>query len=101
MLSSQFPMSNVWFKQDEENLELYHMLNTAVEISDNLKFSLSWKPIPCVWIISVWRVLLCPWKYLLVKEKELLCWWELSKFLHAASLENPRKVDVSDFEVKN
>ena len=101
MLSSQFPMSNVWFKQDEENLELYHMLNTAVEISDNLKFSLSWKPIPCFWIISVWRVLLFPWKYLLVKEKELLCWWELSKFLHPASLENPRKVDVSDFEVKN
>ena len=28
--------SNVWLKQDEENLELYHMLNIAVEISDNL-----------------------------------------------------------------
>ena len=98
---SQFPMSNVWFKQDEENLELYHMLNIAVKISDILKFSLSWKPIPCFWIISVWRVLLFPWKYLLVKEKELFCWRELSKFLHTASLENPRKVDVSDFQVKN
>ena len=27
---SQFLMSNVWFKQDEENLELYHMLNIAL-----------------------------------------------------------------------
>ena len=24
------------------------------------------------------------WKYLLVKEKELLCWWEVSKFRRAA-----------------
>ena len=32
------------------------------------------------------------WKYLLVKEKELLCWWEVSKFRRAALFANARKV---------
>ena len=33
-------------------------------------------------------------------EKELFCWWEVSKFLCAALFVNARKVDVSDFRLK-
>ena len=53
------------------------------------------------WSISVQWVSLFPWKYLLVNEKELFCWWEVSKFLCAALFVNARKVDVSKFQVKN
>ena len=66
-------------------------------MSDKLKFSLSWKPIPHFLIISVEQVSLLPWKYLPVKGKELLCWWLVSKFLRVALFANARKVDVSEF----
>ena len=66
-------------------------------MSDKLKFSLSWKPIPYFLIISFERVSLLPWKYLPVREKELLCWWLVSKFLRVALFANARKVDVSEF----
>ena len=69
-------------------------------MSNKLTCLLLWKPIPYFLIISVRRVSLFPWKYLLVKEKEL-CWWDVSKFLRAALFANARKVDVSQFEVKN
>ena len=39
--------------------------------------------------------------YLLVEEKEFFCSWKESKFLHAASFANARKVNVSEFQVKN
>ena len=68
-------------------------------MSNELKFLLSWKPIPHFWIISVRRASLLPWKYLLVEEGEFFCF--LFKFLHAASFANARKVDVSEFQVKN
>ena len=70
-------------------------------MSNKLKFSISWKPIPHFWSISVQWVSLFPWKYLLVNEKELFCWWEVSKFLCVALFVNARKVDVSEFQVKN
>lgn len=53
------------------------------------------------WIISVRRVSLFSWKHLSVKEKELFCWREVSKFLRAALFSNARKVEVSEFQVKN
>ena len=70
-------------------------------MSNKLKFSFSWKPIPRFWIISVRQVLLFPLKNLLVNEKELFCWWEVSKFLRAALFPNARKVDVSKFQIRN
>ena len=70
-------------------------------MSNELKFLLSWKPIPHFWIISVRRASLLPWKYLLVEEKEFFCSWKVSKFLHAASFANARKVTVNEFQVKN
>ena len=36
-----------------------------------------------------------------MEEKYFLCSWKVSKFLHAASFANARKVDVSEFQVKN
>ena len=39
-------------------------------MSNELKFLLSWKPIPHFWIISVRRASPLPWKYLLVEEKK-------------------------------
>ena len=53
------------------------------------------------WIISVRLASLLAWKYLLVEEKEFFCSWKVSKFLHAASFANARKVNVSEFQVKN
>ena len=70
-------------------------------MSNELKFLLSWKPIPHFWIISERRASLLPWKYVLVEEKEFFCPWKVSKFLHTASFANGRKVDVSEFRVKN
>ena len=70
-------------------------------MSNELKFLLSWKPIPHFWIISVRRASLLSWKYLLVEGKEFFCSWKVSKFLHAASFANARKVDVREFQVKN
>ena len=70
-------------------------------MSNELKFLSSWKPIPHFLIISVRRASLLPWKYLLVEEKEFFCSWKVSKFLHAASFANARKVNVSEFQVKN
>ena len=69
-------------------------------MSNKVKFSLSWKTIPRFWIISVKQVSLFHWKYLLVKEKELFCWWEVSKFFREALFANVKKVDVSEFQVK-
>ena len=40
-------------------------------------------------------------KVCLVEEKEFFCPWKVSKFLHTASFANGRKVDVSEFRVKN
>ena len=45
----------------------------------------------------VQQVLILLWKYLLVKEEELLYWWKVSKFLLAALFANARRVDVSKF----
>ena len=70
-------------------------------MSNELKFLLSWKPIPHFLIISVRRASLLPGKYLLVEEKEFFCSWKVSKFLHEALFANARKVDVSEFQVKN
>ena len=67
----------------------------------NLSFDIMKALIPHFWSISVQWVSLFPWKYLLVNEKELFCWWEVSKFLCAALFVNARKVDVSKFQVKN
>ena len=50
--------------------------------------------------MSVQRVLILLWKYLLVKEEELFYWWKVSKFLLAALFANARRVDVSKFRVK-
>ena len=70
-------------------------------MSKELKFVSSWKPIPHFLIISVRRASLLPWTYLLVKEEEFFSSLKVSKFLHAASFANARKVDVSEFQVKN
>ena len=51
--------------------------------------------------MSVQRVLILLWKYLLVKEEELFYWWKVSKFLLAALFANARRVDVSKFRVEN
>ena len=51
--------------------------------------------------MSVQRVLILLWKYLLVKEEELFCWWKVSKFLLAALFANAGRVDVSKFWVEN
>ena len=59
------------------------------------------KPISHLWIISVFRASLLPWEYLLVKEKEFFCSWKVSKFVNAVSFASARKVDVSEFQVKN
>ena len=66
-----------------------------------IKFLSSGKPIPHFLIISVRRASLLPWKYLLVEEEEFFCSLKVSKFLHAASIANARKIDVSEFQVKN
>ena len=52
-------------------------------------------------IISVQPASLLSRKYLLVEGKEFFCSWKVSKFLHPASFVNARKVDVSEFQVKN
>ena len=70
-------------------------------MSNELEFLLSWKPMTDFWIISGRRASLLPWKYLLVEEEEFFCSLKVSKFLHAASFANARKVDVSEFQVKN
>ena len=36
-----------------------------------------------------------------MEEKEFFSSWKVTKFLHAASFANTRKVDLSEFEVKN
>ena len=67
-----------------------------------LKFLLSWKPISRFWIISVRRASLLPWKtwkYLLVEGKEFFWSWKVSKFLHADSFANARKVDISEYQI--
>ena len=69
-------------------------------MSNKVKFLLLWKTIPRFWIISVGQVSLFHWKYLLVKEKELFCWWEVSKFFSEALFANVKKVDASEFQVK-
>ena len=51
--------------------------------------------------MSVQRVLILLWKYLLVKEEELFYWWKVSKFLLAPIFANARRVDVSKFRVEN
>ena len=70
-------------------------------MSNEIKFLSSWKPFRQFLIVSVRRVSLLPWKYLLVEEEEFFCSLKVSKFLHAASFANTRKVDVSEFQVKN
>ena len=70
-------------------------------MSNELKFLSSWKLIPHFLIISVRRASLLPWTYLLVEEEQFFCSLKVSKFLHAASFANARKVDVSEFQVKN
>ena len=52
-------------------------------------------------VISVRRASLLPSKYLLVEEEEFFSSLKVSKFLHAASFANVRKVDVSEFQFKN
>ena len=52
-------------------------------------------------IISVRRTSLLSWKYLLVEEEEFFCSLTVSKFLYAGSFANAKKVDVSEFQVKN
>ena len=51
--------------------------------------------------MSVQRVSILLWKYLLVKEEELFYWWKVSKFLLVALFANARRVDVSKFRVEN
>ena len=51
--------------------------------------------------MSVQRVLILLWKYLLVKEEELSYWGKVSKFLLAALFANARRVDVTKFRVEN
>ena len=70
-------------------------------MSNELQFLSSRKPIPHFLIISVRRASLLPWKYLFVEEEEFFCSLKVSKFLHAASFANARKVDVTEFKVKN
>ena len=70
-------------------------------MSNELKFLSCWKPIHQFLIISVRRASLLPWKYLLVEEEEFFCSLKVSKFLHAASFANARKVDISELKVKN
>ena len=70
-------------------------------MSNELKFLSSWKTIPHFLIVSVRRASLLRWKYLLLEEEEFFCSLKVSKFLHAASFANARKVDVSEFQVKN
>ena len=67
----------------------------------NLSFDIMKALIPQFWSISVQWVSLFPWKYLVVNEKELFCWWEVSKFLCAALFVNAREVDFCKFQVKN
>ena len=70
-------------------------------MSNELKFLLSWKLSLIFKIISVRPASLLSRKYLLVEGKEFFCSWILSKFLHPASFANARKVDVSEFQVKD
>ena len=70
-------------------------------MGNELKFLLLWKPISRFSIISVRRASLLPWKYLLVEGKEFFWSWKVSKFLHADSFANARKVDVSEYQIKN
>ena len=35
------------------------------------------------------------------ERKRIFCSWKVSKFIHAASFANARKVNVSEFQVKN
>ena len=70
-------------------------------MSNELQFLSSRKPIPHFLIISVRRASLLPWKYLLEEEEEFFCSLKVSKFLHAASFANARKVDIAEFKVKN
>ena len=56
-------------------------------MGNELKFLLLWKPISRFSIISV----------LLVEGKEFFWSWKVSKFLHADSFANARKVDVSEY----
>ena len=48
----------------------------------------------------VQRVLILLWKYLLVKEEELFCWWKVSKFLLAALFANARILMLANFGLK-
>ena len=70
-------------------------------MSNELKFLSSWKSIPPFLIISVRRATLLSWKYLLVEKEESFRSLKVPKFLHAASFANARKVDDSEFQVKN
>ena len=70
-------------------------------MSNELQFLSYRKPIPHFLIISVRRASLLPWKYLFVEEEEFFCSLKVSKFLHAASFANARKVDIAEFKVKN
>ena len=49
----------------------------------------------------VQQVLILLWKYLLVKEEELLYGWKVSKFRLAALFANARRVDASKLRVEN
>ena len=51
--------------------------------------------------MSVQQVLILLWKYLLVKEEELLYGWKVSKFRLAALFANARRVDASKLRVEN
>ena len=51
-------------------------------------------------IMSVQRVLILLWKYLLVTEQELFYWWKVSKFLLAAFLRTQIKLILANFGLK-
>ena len=51
--------------------------------------------------MSCQRVSILLWQYLLVKEEELFCWWDMSKFLLAALFANASRVDVMKFPIWN
>ena len=52
-------------------------------------------------IISLRQASLLSRKYLLVQGKEFFCSWKVSKFIHPVLFAIARKVDVSEFQVKN
>ena len=70
------------------------------KMSNEFKFLLSWKPIPHFWIISVWRALLLPWKYLLMEKKNFSVNGKCPNFSMRLRLRARGKLMLANFRLK-